>query len=82
MTWNNSVEHILEDLGLNDIYINRKQCDIKLCRERILEEMNNELVTEISKKSKLRTYMEFKIEIKPEEYLCEFVITLLSQHDY
>ena len=60
-------------MGLNANFVNGKLCDLGLCRESLFTLVNNEISSEINRKAKLRTYVQFKEKFKTEDYLLSYI---------
>ena len=67
--WCSEMKHIFLQLGLTETFQNLVHCDLDYARNMLWEKFENEWQTEISSKSKLRTYKSYKGELRLEEYI-------------
>jgi exonuclease III len=67
--WCKSIKTILQEIGLSDFYENQLTCDVKYCREKLMDKFKEKWKTEVIKKPKLRTYVQLKPSCGTENYV-------------
>ena len=67
------IENVMEDFGLNQNFVSKACCNLRVCKKRLREHQNFELLNDISNKPKLRVYKEFKTDMNTEEYLLHYI---------
>ena len=73
LSWSKNIGEVVEHLGMNNNHVNLEVCNLRQCKERLREQQNEELLTEINNKPKLRLYKEFKMKSNTEEYLLHYI---------
>ena len=44
LSWSNGIGQLFEELGLNQIFVNKGKCNLTLCNERLREQQKNGLL--------------------------------------
>jgi len=72
-SWAQDMKYIFGKLNLNDIWLNKSECDIATLQEKLFEMDKNEWAQEKDSKPKLRTYRMFKDTYATEKYVLQCI---------
>ena len=73
LSWSRNIEEVMELLRMGSNYDNLECCNLRLCKERLREQQNLELMADINNKPKLRIFKNFKTNSNTEEYLLHYL---------
>ncbi len=69
LNWSSEIAKIMNKCNLEDSFTQRKFCEIKTVKEKLITLFKAEWINDISKYPKLRTYAKFKLTLETERYL-------------
>ena len=75
-TWSSALKEIFTDLGLENIFLNKTECNIETCKKLLFEKFEKECIETINIKPKLRQYKLFKMDVQPTDY-----VKFMSKYD-
>ena len=67
--WSHDMKNLCNILEIEDIYVNRSAIDVSVIQQKLFTKCQQEWKNNINDKPKLRTYVTFKSNLMPEDYL-------------
>jgi hypothetical protein len=68
-TWCSKVKQIFRDVGLLEVYNEKRECDLVYCKNKLENNFSQLWAKELKKKSKLRLYCKLKDNLDTEPYV-------------
>lgn len=68
-SWCYYIKNVLRQLDMNDIYMEKQECDLQLCKDKLENAHNDTLLRFIDKKPKLRLYKQIMCKEGVEKYV-------------
>ncbi len=72
INWSYEVRAILSSVDKECVFLTKSACDLINCEQPHKENDINQWFVDVSSKPKLRTYVKFNTEFKPESYVVNF----------
>ncbi len=72
INWSSEVRAILSSIDKDCVFLTKSACDLIICEQPLKENYANQWFVDVNSKTKLRTYVKFKTEFKPESYVVNF----------
>ena len=71
--WTKNIKEIFDLIGMPNTFIKQQECDLNLCKDRLLELFEKECLAAIDRKPKLRSFKLFKTDCKTTDYVAKCI---------